>query len=167
VYLGGHGQTAFVCRIPQNASGRPDGGRGVGLEDQAGRMSYIILRAPGLWCAADGEPRPERRKNRRFPIDLDIRWVRYTRVKSIAETGMGSIIDISAGGVAFTSASHLVTTGMYLELEINWPVLLNGSCPMKLMISGWVVRSNEAAAAVTIRRYQFHTRRSDADRNAA
>jgi hypothetical protein len=40
---------------------------------------------------------------------------------------------------------------------MNWPVLLNESCPMKLMIYGCVIRSNEKGAAVAIERYEFRT----------
>jgi hypothetical protein len=40
---------------------------------------------------------------------------------------------------------------------MSWPVLLNDTCPMKLMIYGCVVRSNEHGAAVAIERYEFRT----------
>ena len=39
-------------------------------------------------------------------------------------------------------------SGMPVELSMSWPVLLNDICPMKLMIYGCVVRSNEKGAAV-------------------
>jgi hypothetical protein len=46
---------------------------------------------------------------------------------------------------------------MPVELSMNWPFLLNDSCPMKLMIYGCVVCSNEKGAAVAIERYEFRT----------
>ena len=46
---------------------------------------------------------------------------------------------------------------MPIELSMTWPVLLNDSCPMKLMIYGCVVRSNDKGAAVAIERYEFRT----------
>jgi hypothetical protein len=46
---------------------------------------------------------------------------------------------------------------MPVELSVNWPVLLNDSCPMKLMIYGCVARSNQRGAAVIIERYEFRT----------
>jgi len=39
----------------------------------------------------------------------------------------------------------MLTTGMPVEVSMNWPVLLNESCPMKLMIYGCVIRSNRRA----------------------
>jgi len=44
-----------------------------------------------------------------------------------------------------------------VELSMNWPVLLNDSCPMKLMIYGCVIRTNDRGAAVAIERYEFRT----------
>jgi hypothetical protein len=51
---------------------------------------------------------------------------------------------------------------MPVELSMNWPVLLNDSCPMKLMIYGCIIRSSEKGAAVAIERYEFRTQGSRA-----
>jgi hypothetical protein len=77
----------------------------------------------------------------------------------IAETGVGRTLNISSGGVWF-STENMLTSGMPVELSMNWPVLLNDSCPMKLMIYGCVIRSNEKGAAVAIERYEFRTQGS-------
>jgi hypothetical protein len=68
-------------------------------------------------------------------------------------------MNISSGGVWF-STENMLTSGMPVELSMSWPVLLNDSCPMKLMIYGCVVRSNEKGAAVAIERYEFRTQGS-------
>jgi len=46
---------------------------------------------------------------------------------------------------------------MPVELSMNWPVLLNDRCAMKLMIYGCIVRSTDSGAAVAIERYEFRT----------
>jgi hypothetical protein len=97
----------------------------------------------------------ERRLKRRFHIEQEIRY-KMLYGQRIAETGLGRTADISSSGVWFTTESML-TTGMPIELSMTWPVLLNDSCPMKLMIYGCVVRSNEKGAAVAIERYEFRT----------
>lgn len=97
----------------------------------------------------------ERRTKRRFQIEQEVRY-KMLYGQRIAETGVGRTANISSGGVWFTTESML-TTGMPVELSMNWPVLLNDSCPMKLMIYGCVVRSNERGAAVAIERYEFRT----------
>jgi len=97
----------------------------------------------------------ERRLKRRFQIEQDVRY-KMLYGQRIAETGVGKSINISSGGIWFTT-ENMLTTGMPIELSMTWPVLLNDSCPMKLMIYGCVVRSNEKGAAVAIERYEFRT----------
>jgi hypothetical protein len=100
----------------------------------------------------------ERRTKRRFQIDQEVKY-KMLYGQRIAETGTGRTLNISSGGVWFSTESML-TSGMPVELSMNWPVLLNDSCPMKLMIYGCVVRSNERGAAVAIERYEFRTQGS-------
>jgi|SRR6185437_7337956 len=97
----------------------------------------------------------ERRTKRRFQIEQEVRY-KMLYGQRIAETGSGRTMNISSGGVWFTTETML-TSGMPIELSMNWPVLLNDSCPMKLMIYGCVVRSNDKGAAVAIERYEFRT----------
>ena len=97
----------------------------------------------------------ERRGKRRFQIEQEVRY-KMLYGQRIAETGNGRTLNISSGGVWFSTESML-TTGMPVELSMTWPVLLNDNCPMKLMIYGCVVRSNENGAAVAIERYEFRT----------
>ena len=100
----------------------------------------------------------ERRSKRRFTIDQEVKY-KMLYGQRIAETGMGRTLNISSGGVWF-STENMLTSGMPVELSMNWPVLLNDSCPMKLMIYGCVIRSNEKGAAVAIERYEFRTQGS-------
>jgi hypothetical protein len=97
----------------------------------------------------------DRRTKRRFQIEQDVRY-KMLYGQRIAETGTGKSLNISSGGVWITT-ENILTTGMPVELSLNWPVLLNDACPMKLMIYGCVVRSSERGAAVTIERYEFRT----------
>jgi len=97
----------------------------------------------------------ERRNKRRFRIDQEVKY-KMLYGQRIAETGTGRTLNISSGGVWF-STQNMLTSGMPVELSLSWPVLLNDSCPMKLMIYGCVVRSNERGAAVAIERYAFRT----------
>ena len=97
----------------------------------------------------------ERRMKRRFEIAQEVRY-KMLYGQRIAETGSGRTLNISSGGVWFTT-DNMLTVGMPIELSMSWPVLLNDSCPMKLMIYGCVVRSNQKGAAVAIERYEFRT----------
>lgn len=97
----------------------------------------------------------ERRSKKRFVIEQEVRY-KMLYGQRIAETGTGKTMNISSSGVWFTT-ENMLTTGMPVEISMNWPVLLNETCPMKLMIYGCVVRSNEKGAAVAIERYEFRT----------
>ena len=97
----------------------------------------------------------ERRQKQRFPLEHEIRY-KMLYGQRIAETGTGRTANISSGGLWMTTETML-TSGMPVELSMNWPVLLNDKCPMKLMIYGCVVRSNERGAAIAIERYEFRT----------
>jgi c-di-GMP-binding flagellar brake protein YcgR len=97
----------------------------------------------------------ERRTKRRFQIEQEVRY-KLLYGQRIAETGRGTTVNISSGGLWMTTETML-TAGIPVEVSMNWPVLLNDSCPMKLMIYGCVLRSNEHGAAVAIERYEFRT----------
>ena len=100
----------------------------------------------------------ERRTKRRFQIDQEVKY-KMLYGQRIAEKGSGRTLNISSGGIRFTT-ENMLTSGMPVELSLSWPVLLNDSCPMKLMIYGCVIRSNEKGAAVAIERYEFRTQGS-------
>ena len=106
----------------------------------------------------------ERRSKKRFQIEQEVKY-KMLYGQRIAETGVGRTLNISSAGVWF-STENMLTSGMPVELSMSWPVLLNDSCPMKLMIYGCVVRSNERGAAVAIERYEFRTQGSRAFQGA-
>ena len=97
----------------------------------------------------------DRRSKRRYPIELP---VHYKIVKNylVLGTGTGTSIDLSSGGIAFTTDAPL-RVGSYLELSISWPVLLNQCCALKLVAFGRVVRSDEKRTALSLDRYEFRT----------
>jgi len=74
----------------------------------------------------------------------------------VTGTGTGSSLDLSSGGISFSSTEPL-RVGSYLELSVSWPVLLNQSCPLKLVASGRVVRSDYNCTAIRLDRYEFRT----------
>lgn len=102
----------------------------------------------------------ERRNKKRFHIEQEVKY-KMLYGQRIAETGSGKTINISSAGVWFTT-ENMLTAGMPVELSMSWPVLLHDSCPMKLMIYGCIIRSNERGAAVAIERYEFRTQGSRA-----
>ena len=97
----------------------------------------------------------ERRKKARFPMNRDVRY-KVLEGDTIVEFGMGTTLDMGSGGVAFLT-EHQLLVGSFIELSISWPVLLEDSCPMRLIVFGRVVRSSGRLTACTVDKYEFRT----------
>lgn len=97
----------------------------------------------------------ERRLKRRFPIQRELRF-KLLEDDAIVAAGSGETIDVSSGGVA-VNVDQPLGLGAFIELSISWPVLLDASCPMRLIVFGRVVRSEGNRVACTIDKYEFRT----------
>ncbi len=75
----------------------------------------------------------------------------------MAAKGVGQTVDISSGGVLFTTSDRL-PTGRMVEIAMNWPARLNGTCALQFVARGRVIRSDGKTAVVRIQRYEFRTR---------
>ena len=97
----------------------------------------------------------ERRKKSRFPINRELRY-KVLEGDTIVEFGTGTTLDMGSGGMAFVT-EHQLMVGAFIELSISWPVLLEDSCPMRLIVFGRVVRSTGRQTACTVDKYEFRT----------
>jgi hypothetical protein len=98
----------------------------------------------------------ERRSHARYPIELDVRYI-GSWTQRIPHEGSGKTRDFSSGGIFF-SANQPLPKGHRVKLFINWPIPLNGTCPLQLVITGQIVRSSRDGVAVTILNHEFRTR---------
>jgi hypothetical protein len=111
--------------------------------------------------SGDGEmslqpDRSDRRAADRYPIEREVRYKVLSK-KDGDEAGTGTTINMSSSGVLFTT-DHLLIPGKRLELAISWPAQLNGTCALKLVAKGRVVRYEEGRAAIQIQQYEFRTK---------
>jgi hypothetical protein len=97
----------------------------------------------------------DRRADRRYPIQLDLRWKLIHR-KRVLDSGVGATLDLSSGGVQFESGRTL-PEGFDMELSISWPVLLHNVAPMQLLVHGRIVRSKDGRIAVRMIQHDFRT----------
>lgn len=67
-------------------------------------------------------------------------------------------MNMSSGGV-LVAHQHQIGSGGAIELNIDWPSLLDGRVPLKLVIQGIVVRCDRSSFAVQLNRYEFRTTR--------
>jgi hypothetical protein len=99
----------------------------------------------------------DRRGKSRFAIRRDLRF-KILEKEQVVSTGNGLTVDLSSQGVAFETPAKL-SVGELLELSISWPVLLDETCLMQLVVFGHVVRARRGLVACTIDRYEFRTQR--------
>lgn len=99
---------------------------------------------------------PDRRGKSRYPVREEVKY-RVIQAKEPKTVGTGETLNIGSGGILFTTEEQL-PMGRMVELAVNWPARLGGTCPLKFVAMGRVVRSEANLAAVRIERYEFRTR---------
>jgi hypothetical protein len=98
----------------------------------------------------------ERRNSGRFPMREDLTY-RIIQNRVTISSGVGTTVNMGSGGILFLTQDHL-PPGRMVELAVNWPARLDGTCPLKMVARGRVVRSESGRTAVRIERYEFRTR---------
>ena len=99
--------------------------------------------------------RVDQRVNRRYPISLEIEY-KVLRKGRVERLGLGRTLNVSSGGVLFQATDQL-PAGSSVELLMQWPFLLEGVCPLKLVIHGSVVRSDSKGVAIRNKHHEFRT----------
>jgi hypothetical protein len=97
----------------------------------------------------------DRRKKKRFPIRREMRY-KVLNEGTIVDSGTGQTLNVSSGGIAF-SVDHELPPGAFIELSISWPVLLDDTCPMRMIAFGRVLRSSNRKSVCTLDKYEFRT----------
>lgn len=97
----------------------------------------------------------ERRRKARFPLRREFRY-KLLEENTIVASGVGETIDMSSTGIAFAIKEQL-KEGAFIELSISWPVLLDQSCPMRLIVFGRVLRTADERTVCTVDKHEFRT----------
>ena len=97
----------------------------------------------------------DRRRKQRFSMQRDVRY-KTAEDGVVVSAGNGQTLNIGSGGVAFV-ADGPMQAGVYVELSISWPVLLDESCPMRLVVFGRVIRASGKKAVCSVDKYEFRT----------
>jgi hypothetical protein len=101
------------------------------------------------------EKENDRRAKHRFAIARELRF-KVLDSERPTTTGIGTTVNISSGGVAFETITKLIP-GTLVEISISWPVLLDDTCLMRLVVLGRVVRTRRQIVACTVDKYEFRT----------
>jgi c-di-GMP-binding flagellar brake protein YcgR len=102
------------------------------------------------------EPNTERRVSNRLPIEREVRYKVLGGKQTARRTGSGKTVNMSSGGVLFTTESGL-PEGARMEIAISWPAKLDDATRLKLVAKGVLIRSDEKQAAISIQSYEFKT----------
>ena len=97
----------------------------------------------------------DRRNKFRFAIERELRY-KMAEDGVVVTAGSGRTINMGSGGVAFSVEEPLLPRA-YVELSISWPVLLDESCPMRLIIFGRILRCTGNVAVCSIDKHEFRT----------
>ncbi|MFN7997602.1 MAG: PilZ domain-containing protein [Bryobacteraceae bacterium] len=104
------------------------------------------------------DPSVERRASKRYGIQQDLTYrILGSRTQ---EAGSGQSINFSSSGLLFRTQGPSLHKGDRLEVSVIWPALLSGTCPLKFVAQGRVVRVEDRDVAIEIGPYEFRTRRA-------
>jgi hypothetical protein len=95
----------------------------------------------------------ERRIAIRYPVELNGLYRILVRGRRM-EQRPSRTADVSSKGVRFSVESP-VSAGDSVELALDWPLKLNPTCPLRLVLKGSVARSSAGWAAMVIRHHEF------------
>jgi hypothetical protein len=113
-------------------------------------------RSPSLAMSKVAEfDQVERRLHPRYPIALVAEYRLVSRDGTQCQ-GSCRTVNISTGGVLLEAQPVLSPLGP-IEVSIEWPCLLRGVVPLKLIGRGDIVRLDGSSIAVKIFGYEFHT----------
>ena len=130
----------------------------------SGTLRGVLVSPVDLPEFLNRPPFLERRKSARFPVRQDLHY-RVINSRKDKSAGVGLTLDMSGSGIRFSTPER-IEIGRFAEVSVNWPARLGGTCPLKVVASGRVVRSDVHWAALSIRRYEFRTRGSGAEHAA-
>jgi hypothetical protein len=114
-----------------------------------------VVSALSSAAASPAEKSRDRRSKRRYPINLQVQY-KLMKHRRVERLGSGRTLNISSGGVLFEADGLLPPNGP-IELALNWPFLLHGSCGLKLVIRGRIVWTHDNRTAIRAEFHEFRT----------
>jgi hypothetical protein len=95
----------------------------------------------------------DRRRGARYPLRLTLK---FSAVTPPICSGDGETLNISSKGLLFTTKESLAI-GQRLQVSLDWPASLD-NIPLRLVVSGEILRSGDGQSAMTIEKYEFRIR---------
>jgi hypothetical protein len=105
--------------------------------------------------ALDERALDERRSRPRYPFSQELVF-RQSGKRHGGLPTPGKALNMSSRGILFETDCSIVL-GEVLKMAIEWPIKLENSCPLKLVVTGKVTRCDQGQTAVRILRYEWRT----------
>ena len=96
----------------------------------------------------------DRRGNAPYPLRLKLT---FSAVTPPICSGDGETLHISRKELLFTT-NESFAVGKCLQVSMDWPARPENTIPLRLVVSGHILRSGDGQAAMTIDKYQFRIR---------
>ena len=97
-----------------------------------------------------------RSSKKRYSLELDLRY-KVMRKGEVTQYGVGRTYELSSTEVHFKIDESLPLAAE-MELMLEWPLLLNGTCRLQLVIFGCLIKHRRERSILEIARYEFRTR---------
>jgi len=107
----------------------------------------------------------ERRRDKRYELEMEMRWKLVRRRKVLYEGG-GRTVDLSSGGM-LVETDRPLPVGLNLEMAIAWPMRLQDGAPLQLVVAGKILRSLGRRAAIRMVQHEFRTAAAADEQTAA
>jgi hypothetical protein len=106
----------------------------------------------------------ERRSKVRYLVRLS---VQYRALTGPDASGVGTTVNLSSKGILISAAlGHDINLDSPVELIMVWPMLLDGTVPLKLVVIGRVARLEASRLAISLVRYDFRTSKREPGESA-
>ena len=107
---------------------------------------------------------PNVHSNHSYPVELELHY-KIVRDGQPVEHGIGRTRQFSSSeAVVFTADRPLPIEAV--ELVLDLPFLLDGVCPLQVIVFGHVLTGSHQAVTVKIERHEFRTRRIPPNRQS-
>jgi hypothetical protein len=103
---------------------------------------------------------PEGRASTRYPLNLSVHYCGLGGELDV--NGIGKTVDISSCGISLaTKSAGAPEIGSRIEIRVDWPALLGGVTPLRLVAEAVVIRSTERGFALRFKNHKFITRKRE------
>jgi hypothetical protein len=98
----------------------------------------------------------DRRRMLRCRAALELRF-HYEDLNGRRHFGRGTTLDLSRSGIRFRCEGSPPPEQSFLEIRIEWPLRLEQTCPVELLVHGHLVRRDEDGLVLAVDRCEFRT----------